>query len=116
MRRMRRTIAQLPADCSAQRKLTRLLNAYLGARQVPVQQAAALVLGACSCPIVDCSRSFASLNISPQGERDATIDMRATRLRRTTPQPLTTVPSILATRPCRGMRMRVIPRAPCLAS
>jgi len=91
-----------------------------------------VLLGTRSCPIVDCSRSFASLIISPQGDRDATINMRAPRemLRRTTLQPHTsttrlssrppaaapyaaTVPSILATRPCRGMRVRVITRAPC---
>jgi len=62
-RRMKRAISSLPAGSSVRQRTQRCLNAFLGARQVPVQQAVAVLLGTGLCPIVDSSRTFVNINI-----------------------------------------------------
>jgi hypothetical protein len=80
--RVKFAIQRMPANCVMSSKLTRVMNAVFGARQVPVQQAIAVLLGSGEkgeCPIVDCSRSFEQLNIAPRGEAVVCVNPRAVR-------------------------------------
>jgi hypothetical protein len=77
--RVKFAIQRMPANCVMSSKLSRVVNAVIGARQVPIQQALAVLLGSNECPIVDCSRSFEQLNIAPRGEAAVCVNPRAVR-------------------------------------
>ena len=77
--RVKFAIQRMPANCVMSSKLSRVVNAVIGARQVPIQQALAVLLGSNECPIVDCSRSFEQLNIAPRGEVVVCVNPRAVR-------------------------------------
>ncbi len=77
--RFRFALARMPQHCSLSSRLQRQSNAVICARQVPIQQAVAVLLGQRTCPVVECSVPFVHLNIAPRSEVPVTINARAVR-------------------------------------
>lgn len=78
-RRLRQAVERMPPNVALRGRMVRLTNAFLGARQVPIQQALAVLLGQRMCPIVESSRSVVSLNIRKRDEAAMAIDLSVLR-------------------------------------
>jgi len=77
--RLRLAIERMQPGMAVRSRMVRIANAPLGARQVPIQQAIAVLLGERVCPIVESSRQVVVLNISKREEAPALIDLAELR-------------------------------------
>jgi len=81
--RLRLAIERMQPGMAVRSRMVRIANALLGARQVPIQQAIAVLLGERVCPIVESSRQVVVLNIPSARRRPRSSTWRSCA-RRTT--------------------------------